>query len=106
MDNTKEHQKLVDDILFAVGSMPNIRIWQRVVGFDHLKKIRYNTPGESDLQGIISPGGRMLAIECKTGKGKLESDQIRWRDMIIKFGGLYIEGRSIEQVIDELKRSL
>lgn len=106
MDNTKEHQKLVDDILFAVGSHKRIRLWTRNVGFDYMRKIKFGVEGEADLQGIIAPTGRMLGIECKTGTGRLSAAQKRWRDMLIKFGGLYIEARSIDQVLDEINRAL
>jgi len=92
--------------MIAIGSMPNVRIWKRVVGFDRQKGIKYGIPGESDLQGIIAPHGKILAIECKTGLGKLNQDQIRFRDMIIKFGGIYIEARSVEQICKELANHL
>lgn len=106
LDNTKEHQKLVDDILFSIGSNPRIRIWTRQVGFDYMRKIKFGVEGEADLQGIIAPTGRMLSIECKTGKGKLNAAQKRWRAMVLKFGGLYIEARSLQQVIDEVEKAL
>ena len=67
MNNTQAHQKLVDDLLFAFGSQPDVRCWKRVVGFDPLRKIHYGIEGETDIQGIVSPKGRMLAIEAKTG---------------------------------------
>lgn len=103
MNNTKEHQKLVDDILHSVGSYRHIRLWIRVVGFDESRKIKYGINGESDLDGIIAPHGRKLCIEVKTGKGKLSVDQIKYRDMILKFGGIYIKATSVDQVLKELK---
>lgn len=106
MDNTKEHQQLVDDILFAIGSMKEVRVWPRQVGFDYLRKIKFGVEGEADIQGIIAPNGRMLSIECKTGTGRLSAAQKRWRAMVEKYGGLYIEARSLNQVIDEVKRAL
>ena len=103
MNNTLRHNKLLDDILFHIGSSKNIRLWVRVVGFDEKRKIKYGIPGESDLQGIIYPGGRMLSIEVKTGKGRLTGEQKRWRNMILKFGGIHIVARSVEEVLAELK---
>lgn len=103
MSQNKEHQKLVNEILLAVGSMPNIRLWKRVVGYDLVKKIKYGLPGEADLDGIIGPHGRKLCIEVKTGTGRLSSDQKAYRDMVIKFGALYIEARSVETVLKALQ---
>ncbi len=99
MNNSKNHQKLVDDILFAFGSRPDVRVWKRVVGFDRLKNIAYGLKGEPDIQGLISPDGRCLFIEVKTGNGKLSEDQKTFRRMAEKFGALYIEARSVEQAI-------
>jgi hypothetical protein len=106
--STEEHQKLCDDVLHAVGSLPNVRLWPRVVGtgralnnYDHV--VSYGVPGESDLDGIIGPNGRKLSIEVKTGKAKLNEEQKKWKAMIKKFGGVHIVARSVEQVLAELK---
>ncbi len=104
--STLEHQKLVDAILFEVGSLPNVRLWPRQVGFDQEKKIKYGIRGESDLQGIIAPQGRMLCIEVKSGKAKLSKDQERWKAMVLRFGGVHIEARSVDQVLADLKPHL
>lgn len=97
-DNTKLHQELVDELLHVVGSHPRIRCWPRVVGvgrglhnYDNV--ISYGLPGESDIDGIVAPNGRRLSIEVKTGKGKLEPNQVKYRTMVEKFGGLWIEAR-------------
>ena len=106
MNRTVAHQKLVNDILFAFGSRPDVRIWKRVVGFDLVKKIKYGIVGETDLQGIVLPNGRYLAIECKTGNAVLSKPQIKWRDMIIKFGGIYILAKSLNQALTDFEAQL
>lgn len=106
MDNTKEHQKLVDDILFAVGSLPRVRAWPRQVGFDYLRKIKFGLEGETDIDGIIAPSGRKLCIEVKTGTGRLSAAQKRYRDMVVKFGAVYVEARSVQDAVDAVQRAL
>lgn len=103
MNNSKQHQQLLDDIMLHVGSLPNIRIWPRSVGFDELRKIRYGIPGESDLDGIIAPMGRRLHVEIKTGSGEMSEKQKKFREMIERFGGVYIEARSVDCCLDKLK---
>lgn len=103
MGSTAEHQKLVDDLLLAFGSMLDVRVWPRPVGFDEHRKIKYGRPGETDIDGIIAPYGRRLGIEVKTGNARLSKKQIIWKAMILKFGGLYIEARSVEQALAEFK---
>lgn len=106
MNNTLEHNQLMDDILFKVGSLPNVRLWPRVVGtarsFGSGNVIKFGIDGESDLDGIIGPMGKKLSIEVKTGRGKLSKAQQTYKNMILKFGGVYIEARSVEQVLTEL----
>lgn len=103
MNNTHAHQELVDQILIAVGSHPRVRLWPRRVGvaipLGKQHPVRFGIPGETDLQGIIAPWGRLLAIEVKTGSGRLSKDQARFRNMIEKFGGLYVEARSVEDAL-------
>ncbi len=109
MNNYAEHQKLLGEIMLAVGSMPEVRLWPRSVGCArhiHTNSIvRYGVVGETDIDGIIK-GGRRLAIEVKTGRGKLSKEQESWRDMLIRFGALYIEARSLDQVVEEIKKAL
>lgn len=103
-NHTRDHQQLVDDLLHAFGSRPDVRIWTRSVGFDMMRKIKYGIKGETDLQGIVAPSGRMLCIEVKTGAGRLTKEQERWRDMVIKFGAIYIEARSVEAALTEFEK--
>lgn len=105
MNNSKDHQKLVDDILFAVGSMSNVRVWPRQVGVTSIegRVIAYGLPGETDIQGIIAPQGKMLCLEVKTGKGRLTEPQERYRDMIVRFGGVWACCRSVKDAMDVVK---
>jgi len=113
MNNTIEHQELCDEIMFHLGSHPRIRIWPRrvayadpIIGKDNRgetfhanRPTKFGIKGEADLQGILAPYGRTFGIEVKTGTGRLNPSQIIWRDMIIRFGGAYLECRSLEQAI-------
>lgn len=119
LNNTREHQKLVDDLLFAVGSLPYARVWPQINGlFRKLyseEKVKIGVNGMADIGGLLmleekmydwrkgEPIGLRLEIECKTGGGKLSKEQIRYRDMITRFGGIYIVARSVEQVLTEIK---
>ena len=60
--------------------------------------VRFGIPGQADISGIISPSGRRIEIECKTGSGVLSKPQRNWRDMIERHGGLFVEARSKQDV--------
>ena len=113
MNNTEAHQQLVDDVLFAVGALPHARCWPQINGlFRPLYregKVKVGVNGMADVGGIFitlghrdEPYGRRLEIECKTGGGKLSKDQEKYKAMIEKFHGIYIQARSVEQVLTEL----
>jgi hypothetical protein len=80
--------------------MPGIRLWKNHVGVAQIKgrTIRYGLPGSSDILGIAVPNGRTIAIEVKTGTGRLSPQQKNFRDMILAFGGFYVEARCLEDV--------
>lgn len=110
MNTTANHQRLVDDLLFAVGSLPYARVWKQITGtFKTLhgnRIVKIGLPGQADIGGIVrtaSGSGVRLEIECKTGGGKLNADQMKYRDMILTFGGVYIQARDIESVLQTVK---
>lgn len=57
--------------------------------------------GSSDILACIQ--GRFLAIEVKTGTGSLSTPQRRFRDAVRAAGGLFVEARSVDDVIDALR---
>lgn len=60
---------------------------------------RSNMRGVSDWIGLQAPAGRLIAVECKREKGGgLSIDQLRFRDNVVKHGGLFVEARSVEDV--------
>ncbi len=60
------------------------------------------TPGISDILGVL-PGGRLLAIEVKTEKGKLSPHQERFIQNVNDNGGLAFVARSFDDVVQRLK---
>lgn len=102
MNNSRAHKKLVDDILVTFGGLPYVRLWQNKTGVarsfsDVDAVIQYGLKGSTDIIGIAK-SGRFIAIEVKTGTGKLSKEQENFRAMIERFGALYVEARSLEDV--------
>lgn len=61
-------------------------------------KFGIGNPGGSDLIGI-APGGRFIAIEVKTPKGRATPEQIRFIEAVKKHGGIAGIARSVEDAI-------
>lgn len=104
-------QVIQQRLLLRFGSMPDLRIWRENVGvawqpitpqaraaFEALRRahssgfrpVHYGTPGAADVQGILAPAGRYVAIEVKADGGRLSDEQRRWGTMFEKHGGLYV----------------
>ena len=60
--------------------------------------------GEADVQGVL-PGGRAVAVECKSGNDVLRRRQKAWRDRFEELGGLYVLAHN-EKGIEDLRRTL
>jgi hypothetical protein len=46
--------------------------------------------GEADIQGLIPPMGRGLAVEVKVGKDRLRPQQAQWAKMWVAGGGVHL----------------
>lgn len=62
--------------------------------------------GSSDLVGIVPPSGRFLAIEVKTEKGRVTTEQEAFIKMVNDCGGIGFVARSVEEAIKKLKERL
>lgn len=132
MNNTREHNKLVDEILFeCVKAYPkHCRIWSRRVGLalpwasykaGIEKPVMYGVDGEADIQGYLkfklpcvsyctAVSERYLAlgfaVEVKTGSGRLQENQELWRKMFLEMGGVYVEARSVKDALHGISLAL
>jgi len=93
------HTKLVKDILKEFGSTSIMRIWSNNTGAIKTEErfIKFGLKGSADILGILFDG-KFIAIEIKVGRDRQSKDQIKFENMIIRFGGIYILARSISDV--------
>lgn len=69
------------------------------------RSVDFGFAGLSDVL-IILPGGRFCAIEFKNANGQLRPAQRRFRDRVVRLGGVFILGRSVAFVLRELRLEL
>jgi hypothetical protein len=60
--------------------------------------------GASDLIAILRPAGRALAVEVKTGTGKLSTAQRKFGLAVERAGGMFVCARSVEDVASRLRQ--
>lgn len=63
--------------------------------------IKAGFKGCSDILGMLK-GGRMLAVECKSSKGKESTDQAAFGARVAQDGGMYFVARSVDDVMRAL----
>ena len=63
--------------------------------------VRFGWPGCSDVLGQLKDG-RLLAVECKARKGKLQADQAEFLALVRRFGGVAFLARDCRDVLREL----
>jgi hypothetical protein len=77
-------------------------VWRNNTGALKDKRERpvfFGKPGSSDILGLL-PGGRFIAVECKSAKGKLSEKQKEFLANVEEMGGLTIVARSVDDVIN------
>lgn len=58
--------------------------------------------GTPDLIGFL-PGGRMIALEVKSQKGRFSAEQTAWRKKAIEAGVLVLAPRSLAALVSALQ---
>lgn len=59
--------------------------------------------GVADILGVLPPGGRLLAVECKAPGGKLSADQSAFLADVQARGGLPVVARSVKDLENALE---
>jgi hypothetical protein len=100
VNNYKKHQQLVNQVLFELQVVfPEGRFYQRPVGLFETKsgaKVRCGVPGMGDIHGWWR--GVSFEVECKTGAGKQNKNQIRWQEICETLGVIYKVIRGVNEV--------
>lgn len=98
-NNGIEHMRLKNRILVRLSEL-GAMAWNNPTGVFYTitgQAVKIGVPGAADIVGETKDG-RALAVEVKTGSGRLSPEQIKWRDAFVSRGGLYIEARCIDDV--------
>lgn len=93
--------KLQQLLLARLNQLPGVRVWRNNVG--QVGAVRFGLcRGSADLIGFCR-GGRFLAVEVKSDKGRLSPDQIAFQCWVEAGGGLYILARDLDATIEALR---
>lgn len=102
---SKEHNKLVDETIeylrWEGGLVTDTDASKYGRGAGSRAKVE---KGWTDVTACMPPRGKFFVVEVKIGNDKLNPDQIKMRDETIARGGIHVEARSLQDVIDAVKK--
>lgn len=107
-NRTAYHNAVIKGILAKLGN-GKFRLWKQDNGLarslDSQRVVKYGQKGIADIIGI-GPGGIFIAIEVKTGAGKLEPMQRAFMETITKMGGIHLVVGSVEEACEKLQNAI
>jgi hypothetical protein len=95
-------EKATQAAILAYLSLKGVFHWRNNTGAykpDHGGFIRFGYPGSPDIFAIRAPGGQLIGIEVKDGRGRLNANQAEFRDRLEAAGGQYVVARSLDDVL-------
>jgi len=101
---------ILRSIRLALGREPDLVLWRLSAGItvDVATGRRYRAglvPGAADLVGILAPAGRWFALEVKSARGRVSSEQRRWGELVQRMGGFWCVVRSVDESRAALARA-
>ncbi len=99
-----EHKKLVNEVLAAIGSRPDVRVWSNNTGATKTESggyVRFGLVGSGDIIGFTSRG-QFINFEIKTGNARLSRYQQAFHRVCIAFGALSRTIRSVDEAVKTL----
>lgn len=70
------------------------------------RRIKLGEPGLPDIVVIVPPTGRLLALECKSAKGKLRPDQVIFKAKAEANGATYKVVRTLIQAMNAVAEAM
>jgi VRR-NUC domain len=68
--------------------------------------IKFGAVGSPDILGVLSPGGRLVALEVKTARGRTSPAQEAWLSEARTLGAVVGVVRSIDEAFDLIELAL
>jgi len=105
--------EILDAIRVALNQRTGVIVFRNNVGVanhwnqktERVEVVRYGLAvGSSDLIGIV--GGRFMALEVKTPKGRVTPEQALFQRLVRSMGGFACVVRSVEEAEAAVERAL
>ena len=96
MTSKNPHTELTNQIIKKYANSPYLYLWKNNTGSAKIGQrfVSFGKKGSPDIIGFAADG-RFVAIECKTGTGKLDATQLEFALQARRFNCIYIVARDL-----------
>ena len=96
MTSKNPHTELTNQIIKKYDNSPYLYLWKNNTGSAKIGQrfVSFGKKGSPDIIGFAADG-RFVAIECKTGTGKLDATQLAFALQARRFNCIYIVARDL-----------
>lgn len=95
-------------IIAQLNQVPGVHVWRSNTGAAKTAQgrlLRFGVVGQADITGIIR-GGRRVEIEVKSDRGPSTPGQVKYGEMIVAHGGLYVVARCLDDAMVPVRHAL
>lgn len=90
----------------AISLLTQGKLEETILYLQRQRPVTFGIPGQADTSGILAPSGHRLEIEIKAGSDRLRPEQVTFREMVTRTGGIYVEARSVEDAVESVRRAM
>lgn len=89
----------------AVRLLTQGRIAECIAYLTRQRTVTFGIPGQADTSGILAPGGRRLEIEVKNIGDEMRPEQVTFREMVHRTGGIYVVAGGVDEAVERVREA-
>jgi len=87
----------------AVRLLTQCRVQECIAYLTRQRTVTFGIPGQEDTSGILAPGGRRLEIEVKNIGDEMRPEQVTFREMVHRTGGIYVVAGGVDEAVERVR---
>lgn len=89
----------------AVRLLTQGRVQECIAYLTRQRTVTFGIPGQADTSGILAPGGRRLEIEVKNIGDDMRPEQVTFREMVHRTGGIYVVAGGVDEAVERVREA-
>ena len=89
----------------AVRLLTQGRVQECIAYLTRQRTVTFGIPGQADTSGILAPDGRRLEIEVKSVGDEMRPEQVTFREMVHRTGGIYVVAGGVDEAVERVREA-